>query len=217
METFCSLYLIERELNDVVRRSVATGAKVSGYADLRPCNMSDRTAPMTIANGYEVLTPDPLEDPKTLYVDVRVIITDARQHYEETAETVTKLLKNTGPWTNEIDDDDLGKKRVRFMSREEEWAGVNLEPCHKSFNEFYRRTSLFNLAKMIADAYRNNESSIAESLFEPPGEITLENSLLSLLNRSRFTKEALKDWFFELDTYSKCITLVEAFSNSLHP
>ncbi len=37
-------------------------------------------------------------------------------------------------------------------------------------------------------------------------------SLMSLTNRSKFTKEMLEEWFFDLDTYNKCITLVKAFS-----
>ncbi|KAK8373889.1 hypothetical protein O3P69_020964 [Scylla paramamosain] len=53
-------------------------------------------------------------------------------------------------------------------------------------------------------------------MFETPAAITEDNSLMSLTNRSKFIKEILKHCFLDLDTYSKCLTLVEAFSRNLH-
>nr|BDT63225.1 MAG: wsv415-like protein [Hemigrapsus takanoi nimavirus]GBG35340.1 wsv415-like protein [Hemigrapsus takanoi nimavirus] len=203
MEAFCSLYLVEREINDPLRRFAAAEAAVSRYSDMKSCWDGD-VSKRTSAEGYEILCPDPLEDAKTIYVDVKVSVLDI----EDDQEKVTRALKVLGPWVPEKD--------IRFITREEDRARVDVDPCYERYHEFYRRVSLFNLAKLISDMYKDRRKDLVDELFETPAAITEENSLMSLTNRSRFTKEVLQDWFFDLDTYSKCITLVEAFSRNLH-
>lgn len=195
MEAFCSLYLIEREINDPLRRAAAAKAAVSKYKDMKSCWDGDVSKGIS-AEGYEILSPDPLENSKMIYVDVKVSILDV---INSESEKVTRTLNNL---------DQIKDENIRFITRE-----VDVDEC---YDEFYRRISLFNLAKLISDTYKDNKEDIVDALFEPPAAITEENNLMSLTNRSRFTKEALQDWFFDLDTYSKCITLVETFSCNLH-
>lgn len=206
MEAFCSLYLVEREINDPLRRSAAAEAAVSRYSDMKSCWDGD-VSKRTSTEGYEILCPDPLEDAKTVYVDVKVSVLDVIGGEDE-QEKVTRTLKVLGPWVPEKD--------IRFITREEDRARVDVNPCYGRYHEFYRRVPLFNLAKLISDVYSNSRKDLVDELFETPAAITEENSLMSLTNRSKFTKEVLEDWFFDLDTYSKCITLVEAFSRNLH-
>lgn len=206
MEAFCSLFLVEREINDPLRRSAGAEAAVSRYSDMKSCWGGD-VSKRTSTEGYEILCPDPLEDAKTVYVDVKVSVLDVIG-VEDKQEKVTRALKVLGPWRPEKD--------IRFITREEDRARVDVDPCYERYHEFYRRVSLFNLAKLISDVYRDSRKDLVDELFETPAAITEENSLMSLTNRSKFTKEVLEDWFFDLDTYSKCITLVEAFSRNLH-
>ena len=206
MEAFCSLYLVEREINDPLRRTAAAEAAVSRYSDIKSCWDGD-VSKRTSAEGYEILGPDPLEDATTVYVDVKVSVLDVIGGKDE-QEKVTKALKDLGSWEPE--------KNIRFITREEDRARVEVDPCYEPYHEFYRRISLFNLAKLLSDVYRDSRKDLADELFETPAAITEENSLMSLTNRSKFTKEVLEDWFFDLNTYSKCITLVEAFSRNLH-
>ena len=198
MEAICSLYLVEREINDPLRRSAAAEAAVSRYSDTKSRWNGD-VSKRTSAEGYEILCPDPLEDAKTVYIDVKVSVLDEIGEQEK----VTKTLKDLDRWGPEKD--------IRFITREEDRVDVN-----ECYREFYRRVSLFNLAKLISDIYKDNKKDLVGELFETPTAITEENSLMSLTNRSKFTREVLQDWFFDLDTYSKCITLVEAFSRILH-
>lgn len=206
MEAFCSLYLVEREINDPLRRSAAAEAAVSRYSDMKSCWNGD-VSKWTSAEGYVILCPDPLEDAKTIYVDVKVSILDVARGEDE-QEKVAIALKTLGPWKPEKD--------IRFITREEDRARVDVDPRYERHHEFYRRLSLFDLANRISVVYKDSRKGLIDELFESPAAITEENSLMSLTNRSKLTKEVLEDWFFNLDTYSKCITLVEAFSRSLH-
>ena len=202
MEEFCSFYLVEREINDSLRRSAAAEAIVSRYSDIKSC-WGGEVSKRTSTEGYEILCPDPLEDAKAVYVDVKVSVLDVNED-----EQVTRALKALGAWKPEKD--------IRFITREENRARVDVDPCYERYHEFYRRVTLFSLAKLISDVYKESRKDILDELFETPVEITGENSMMSLKNRAKFTKEVIKDWFFDLDTYSKCITLVEAFSCNLH-
>ena len=206
MEAFCSLYLVEREINDPLRRSAAAEAAVSRYSDMKSCWNGD-VSKWTSAEGYVILCPDPLEDAKTVYVDVKVSILDVIGDEDE-QEKVTIALKALGPWKPQKD--------IRFITREEDRARVDVDPRYERYHEFYRRLSLFNLANCISVVYKDSRMDLVDELFETPTAITEENNLMSLTNRSKLTKEVLEDWFFNLDTYSKCITLVEAFSRNLH-
>ena len=206
MEAFCSLYLVEREINDPVRRSAAAEAAVSRYSDLKSC-WGGNVSKWTSTEGYVILCPDPLEDAKTVYIDVKVSILDVITDEDE-QEKVTIALKALGPWKPE--------KGTRFITREEDRARVDVDPSYERYHEFYRRLSLFDLANYISVLYKDSRKDVVDELFETPAGITEENSLMSLTNRSKLTKEVLEDWFFNLDTYSKCITLVEAFSRNLH-
>lgn len=183
MEAFCSLYLVEREINDPLRRSAAAQAAVSRYSDMKSRWDGD-VSKRTSAEGYEILCPDPLEDAKTIYVDVKVSVLDVIGGEDE-QEKVTRALKVLGPWGPEKD--------IRFITREEDRARVDVDLWYGRYHEFYRRLSLFNLAKLIADVYRDNRKDLVDQLFETPAAITEENSLMSLANRSKFTKEVLKD------------------------
>lgn len=214
---FCSLHLVDKTMNNHVRRQAAADAIVADYTDL-----GGRVGDMVVSKGYEIVSPDPLERPNNIYVDLKITIVDMTSQQDgDTAEPVARLLRDLDPWLvqeDTVDDDvvvDDKNKLKRFVTLEDERARVDLDPCYERLNEFYRRTSLYKFASSIANAYSENKNSIVDALFEDPVELTQENSLLSLSNRAKFTKESLVDWFFKLDTYSKCITLVEAFTHGL--
>lgn len=192
---------MDREINDPLRRSASAEAAVCRQSDITSC----WNGRWTCAEGYEILCPDPLEDPNTIYVDVKVSLFYGSSSGEQ--EEVTRELKELGPWVGGDE---------RFITREEGRARVDVDPHFEHYREFFRRISLLSLATIISKAYQNNRKDLVNELFEAPSAITEENSLASLSNRSKFTKEVLEDWFFTLDTYSKCITLVEAFSRNLH-
>lgn len=210
---FCSLHLVDKTMNNHVRRQAAADAIMAGYSDL-----GGRVGDMVVSKGYEIVSPDPLERPNNIYVDVKVTIVDMMSQQDgNTAEAVARWLKDLDPWMvqeDAVDDDDDKNKLKRFVTLEDEHARVDLDPCYERLNVFYRRTSLFKLASCIANSY-NGHNDLINALFEDPVELTEENSLLSLSSRAKFTKESLENWFFKLDTYSKCITLVEAFCHSL--
>lgn len=212
---FCSLHLVDKTMNNHVRRQAAADAIVASYTDL-----GGRGGDMVVSKGYEIVSPDPLESPNNVYVDVKITIVDmTSQQDDNTAEPVARRLKDLDPWIAQEDavDDDVDDKNKfkRFVTLEDDNARVDLDPCYERLNEFYRRISLFKLASFIANEYESNNNSIVDALFEDPVELTEENSLLSLSSRAKFTKESLVNWFFKLDTYSKCITLVEAFTHRL--
>lgn len=216
MDMFCSLHLVDKTMNNPVRRLAAADAIAAGYTDL-----GGRGEDMVVSKGYEIVGPDPLERPNNIYVDVKVTIVDMiSQQDMDTAEPVARWLKELDPWMvqeDAADDDVVGDKNKmkRFVTLEDTNARVDVDPCYERLNEFYRRTSLLKLATTIANAYDSDKARIVDALFEDPVELTEENSILSLSSRAKFTKESLVDWFFKLDTYSKCITLVEAFTHRL--
>lgn len=216
MDVFCSLHLVDKTLNNQVRRQAAADAIVALYKDL-----GERGEDMVVSKGYEIVSPDPLERPNNIYVDLKITVVNViSQQDDKLAEPVARWLKDLDPWMpreDAVDDDiiDDKNKNKRFVTLEDDKARVDLDPCYEYINEFYRRVSLFKLASVIAKEYEKQRGDIVDALFEDPVELTVENSLLSLSNRAKFTKKTLEDWFFKLDTYSKCITLVEAFTHKL--
>lgn len=211
---FCSLHLVDKTMNNRVRRQAAADAIVAGYADL-----GGSGSDMFVSNGYEIVAPDPLERPNNIYVDVMITVVDmAVQQNRSTAEPVALWLKELDPWLTPEDangDDGDENRLKRFVSVEDANARVDLVPCYERLNEYYRRTSLYKLATTIAANYASDMNNIVDALFEDPVELTEENSLLSLSGRAKFTKVSLVEWFRELDTYSKCVTLVEMFAHRL--
>lgn len=201
MITFCSVSLVDYRINNTVRRSAAAKATVVKEADIMPC--SEKTV---LCEDYEIYCPDPLENPglDSMFVDVEVNIVKSGGKDEK----VAKALKELGPF-------ETGPRR-RFITREENQAPVSVEPWRESPVLFYRRLSLYDLATLIRDSYKEDRRAIFDELFEDPEEMTENSDLMSLTNRSKFSKESLEDWFFDLDTYSKCITLVEVFSRKLY-
>lgn len=201
MTTFCSVSLVDYRINNTVRRSAAAKATVAKETDIISCPEK-----MVLCEDYEIYCPDPLENPgeDNMFVDVEVSIVTSGGKEEK----VTKALKELGPFRN-------GASR-RFITREENQAPVSVEPWIESQFLFYRRLPLYNLATLIRDSYREDRRAIFDELFEDPEEMTQNSDLMSLTNRSKFSKESLEDWFFDLDTYSKCIALVEIFSRKLY-
>lgn len=199
MTTFCSVSLVDYRINNTMRRNAAAKATVVKEEDIIPC-----CEKMMMCEDYEIICPDPLENPKVMFVDVEVNIVKS----DGKEEPVTKALKELGPF-------ETGARR-RFITREENQAPVSVEPWRESPVLFYRRLSLYDLAAFVRDSYIEDRRAIFDELFEDPEEMTQNNDLTSLINRSKFSKESLEDWFFDLDTYSKCITLVETFSRKLY-
>ncbi|KAK8394255.1 hypothetical protein O3P69_006446 [Scylla paramamosain] len=137
-EALCSLYLVEREINDPLRRSAAAEAIMSRYSDMKSCLNGD-VSKRTSAEGYEILCPDTLEDAKTIYVDVKVSVLDVIGGEDE-QEKMTETLKLLGPWKS--------KKDIKFLTREEDRATVDMNPCYE---RYYEATPVDNvLAKFLS-------------------------------------------------------------------
>nr|BDT63451.1 MAG: wsv415-like protein [Sesarmops intermedium nimavirus]GBG35618.1 wsv415-like protein [Sesarmops intermedium nimavirus] len=211
----CSLYLIQRNVNDGVRFSAASNAAASvknGEVEfIRGQPPSHKLA----GPKYLVIAPDPCEDPERVYIDV--VVKKTRQPTEEWCKLFDKL-KQLGPWRCGSGDEDEGTEekhrraameKLSFVGRLDP-AAVDLPKWQEPNNEFARRLTLRHLCHIILNSnIVKSKKDFFNAIFETPWEVASAGNARGLANRARFTQESLINWFFSFDTYSKCIIFLE--------
>ena len=224
----CSVSLVERRVNDIVRSSAAAEAAAAIRGNCAEY-ISDEPPSVKLAGPkYVVLAPDPLEDPERVYCDVVVRKISTRAPEEEWEKLYTKL-KSIGSWRKNVIaevsettrrqlDPSLDMRKIRqefinavtFINRERP-AEVDLPEWQERPNEFARRLSLKHLVRMIMDSgIVRSKKVLYTDIFEDPAELVYAPGAIGHANRARFTQESLIEWFFAFDTYSKCIVFIEA-------
>nr|AKS10625.1 wsv415-like protein [Metopaulias depressus WSSV-like virus] len=220
----CSLYLLQRRVNDVVRFSAASDAAASiknGEAEFI-CGQSP--SHKLAGPKYLVIVPDPCEDPDRVYVDVVVKKTQDPRELTEEWDKVFDELKKLGSWRCGSGDEDEGTEekhrraaieKLSFVGRPNP-AAVDLPECQESNSEFARRLTLRHLCHIIlrSDIVKS-KGDLFNAIFEKPKEVASAGNARGLAYRARFTQESLIDWFFSFDTYSKCIIFLEAVTRYL--
>lgn len=206
LNSFCSLTLVERRVNDRVRRSAAASAATTLPESETNFIKGESPSKKVFGPRYSIMGPDPLENPNRVYVDVSVF-TFAIPVEPKLADFVRYLRKNIGLWKTKFVDEEAPKFYTKEIA-----APVHLSICNP--NHFSRRLTLKNLSKLIMEVLIPSivkKESFFNCLFETPSAVANNPSLAGIANRSRFRQETLVDWFFEFDTYSKCILMVEFF------
>lgn len=214
----CSLSLLERTINDGVRSSAAAQATAVMEGEGAEFICGESPSHKLAGPKYVVLAPDPCEDPDRIYVDVVVKKThDSRQLSNEWYRLFTDL-KNLGSWRKKSDcslnlDDKLRQKSINtltFTCREDP-APVDLPQWQESNNTFARRLTLRHLTLIfLRSKIIKSRNDVFTSLFEDPAELVNVGGARGIASRARFTRESLVQWFFSLDTYSKCLTFLQA-------
>nr|BDT63547.1 MAG: wsv415-like protein [Pasiphaea japonica whispovirus] len=174
---------------------------------------------------YIVVGPDPCEDPETVYVDIVVRIqADARELSKEWG-ILVKKLKAIEPWSVQISSSSPPGyyekqrkntiKELSFITREDP-VGVHLRCLQGCRNEFARRMTLKELCDIIlSSGCVVSKKHLFNLLFDIPWEIKGAVNVTGIANRSRFTVESMIEWFFNFDTYSKCILFLEIINRHL--
>lgn len=220
----CSLYLLQRRVNDGVRFSAASNAAAvikNGETEfIRGQSPSHKLA----GPKYLVIVPDPCEDPDRVYIDVVIKKTQDPRQLTKEWDKLFDELKKLGSWRcgSENEGDGTEEKhrraaieRLSFVGRPDP-AAVDLPEWQESNSEFARRLTLRHLCRIIlrSDIVKSKKD-LFNAVFEEPWEVAKAGNARGLANRARFTQESLIDWFFSFDTYSKCIIFLEVVTRYL--
>ena len=221
----CSLYLLQRRVNDDIRFSAASDAAACMKSGETEVICGQSPSHKLAGPKYLVIAPDPCEDPDRVYVDVVVKKThDPRQFTKEWVKLFDEL-KKLGSWrcgTRGEDEEGTEERHRRvamenlsFVGRPDQ-AAVDLPEWQESNSEFARRLTLRHLCKIILRSdIVISKKDLFNAIFEKPWEVVSAGNARGLANRARFTQESLIGWFFSFDTYSKCIIFLEAVTRYL--
>lgn len=190
MNSYCSQYLIERTINDGIRDAAACQARLSQRDSLR---YDDKKDQYFLANHYVTLTIDPLEDPKKIIVDVNVKMSHF-DYLDQLTNNLKRISIDTPPtdvFTQRQDHEDVYWSTDRACG-------------------FSRRLTLHMLATLVLDVMQNK----TYILFDTP-VMSNVSDLENMENRKMFDSNSINNWFKKIDTYSKCITLVELYRRCL--
>ena len=217
---FCSLFLIERRINDSLRASAASVSAIAKAGEGANYIPSVPFSEKRMGDDYAVLSIDPLECPHNVYVDVTV--TNASGVCND---DLVKALYDIGPWNTEREYDhyadkhpfEMAKlhkrandiKKLFFIVKEKDPAPVGMYHWQENPTKFSRRLTLKNLVEIIMGNIILRRQELYSELFEEPTDYD-SFGVQTLAIRSRYTLTKLCDAFFDMDTYSKCIVLVEA-------
>lgn len=216
----CSLYLLQRKVNDGVRLLAASNAAASIKNGETEYICGQSPSHQLAGQKYLVIVPDPCEDPDRVYIDVVVKKMQDSSYLTREWNRVFDELKNLGPWRCGSRGKDKGTeekhrratidKNLSFVGRLDP-AAVDLPESQESDSEFARRLTLRHLCHIIlrSDIVKSKRDFV-NAIFEEPWEVVSAGNVRGIANRARFTPESLIDWFFSFDTYSKCIIFLEA-------
>ena len=211
--SLCSLYLLQRRINDDVRLSIASKAAAAKKEDVQ--YISGQSPKKYAGPTYLVVVPDPCEDPEKVYVDVAVKRNQDIKLSKEW-ENLFDKLKKLGSWkcgSRRCDDQESEEnhrrnamEKLSFVGRPD--SAVNLPEWQELNDKFSRRLTLRHFCRIILDSgIVKSKDDCFDAIFETPFDVT---DCYSLANRVKFTKEFLIRWFFSFDTYSKCIIFLES-------
>ncbi|AAK77852.1 ORF183 [White spot syndrome virus] len=237
---FCSLYLLQRRVNDNLRSTASASAAASLKGDGTEFITGEPPSHKMRGPSYSVLGPDPCEDPERVYVDIVVSILQTNNiQVTKEWELFSDKLRKLGPWIDRSGIENNGEgeedgdenedgggnggriedreahrrkmmKKLSFVGREDPVA-VDLPTWRENSTEFARRLTLKELCDLIVECgCIKSKEELFDFIFEEPWEIKEAADVRGMANRSKFTKESLIDWFFEFDTYSKCVVFFEA-------
>lgn len=220
----CSLYLLQRRVNDGVRFSAASDAAASIKSGGAEFICGQSPSHKLAGPKYLVIVPDPCEDPDRVYIDVVVKKTQDPRQLTKEWDKLFDELKKLGSWRCGSRDEDEGTEekhrraameKLSFVGRPDP-AAVDLPEWQESNGEFARRLTLRHLCHIIlrSDIVKSKKD-LFNAIFEKPWEVASAGNARGLANRARFTQESLVDWFFSFDTYSKCIVFLEAVTRYL--
>ena len=221
----CSMYLLQRRINDGVRSSVASDAAAASFFKNANVEFIRGESPSHKLFGpkYVIVVPDPCEDPEKIYVDVVIKKTQDPRQLSPEWKKMFSDLKKLGPWTSHgfrrssspvltLDGEHrrANMAKLSFVGRLDP-AAVDLPAWQESNGEFARRLTLRNLCViMLESGIIKSKKDLFNEIFEKPQELVTAGNVRGMANRGRFTQESLVEWFFSFDTYSKCIIFYEA-------
>ena len=233
----CSLYMLQRQVNDAVRSTASADASAALRNDGADFIHGEPTSHKLAGPKYVILAPDPCEDPEKVYVDVVVRTFPGFRQMTDVWETVATRLRELGPWicptpgsaatdaaataasdaaataASDAPQEECRKiamRKLMFVGRLDP-APVDSPPWLETENMFARRLSLKHLCDIIVSSGAiTSKKDFFNDMFQTPQEVATAGDIIGIANRSRFTPESFVDWFFAFDTFSKCVLFYEA-------
>ena len=221
----CSLYLLQRRINDSVRFTAASQAAAASIKNGQVEFIRGQSPSHKLAGPkYLVIAPDPCEDPERVYIDVVIKKTQDLRQLTKEWDKLFDELKKLGSWRRGSGDKNEGTEEkhrraamntLSFVARPDS-AAVDLPEWQESNSEFARRLTLRHLCRIILSSnIVKSRKDLFNSIFKKPWQVASAGNARGIANRARFTHESLIEWFFSFDTYSKCIIFFEAVTRYL--